>query len=833
MVRETRRGRLRTTLLLVGPVLALVAQLGMAWNQSGVASADTTLRYDYGTRGDWQGVYGSSGHLVVGDPNVQLPEGVTVDATGNVFVWDADPTDPRALQRSTGGGRVAAVRYGSQFDVTLNLPADTEGYRLAVYILDYDTDNTRAQRMTLHDAEGTVLSTTDEARFTNGRYLLWNIHGSVRLTVERTAGANAGISGIFLDPLGTPDPPGDDEAPVVEASVVGSQTSDGSYASWARVTLAARDGAGAGVDKVEYAVDDGSWTTYEGPVFLRDPAEHSVAYRATDFAGNTSDTQSTTVRVVNGEPDRVPVRLIGINDYHGAASAGARMATTVQRLRGEQPDAALLGAGDLLGWTSYGDDATRDEFIVDLLEYMHMDANGAGNHEFDEGVRELQRIQNGGCHQVDGCFDHDGDGVIGSAEYDGAAFPFLVANLTNKRTGDQVFPGSTVLDVGGVRIGVIGVTNKDTAAGIGIELFPDYEFGDEARAINREAAKLAKRGVRAIVALVHQGGTATTGDCPTRSGPIFDIVDRIDPKVDAVFSGHWHTTYSCMLSDPDGSPRPVLSGASAGTQLQLADLVVDRATGEVDRDLTIGAIRDIPADIPRDPGAQQIIDRATAIANARGEEVVGEITGDFLRGRNTSGQLDPRQPSALLNLHADAELAWVRRHVRGGADFALADHVLVYGDLLYNPASGEGEPGLVRWRETWSANIYDARMLVLTMTGRKIERVLRSQWEENLLMGVSHNVRYDWDPSGETIPGRMSANRFYLDGRPLNPDRNYRVVVNSIIARGYDMMFEFATVTRRLDTGVSVRTAHNWHLGEQSPLDPADYTDRINILTSE
>ncbi|HEY8455837.1 MAG TPA: 5'-nucleotidase C-terminal domain-containing protein [Actinopolymorphaceae bacterium] len=795
-----------------------------------VDAASTDPRRDDLTRGDWRGVYGSAGYVVVGDPDVHLPGGVTVDMGGTAFVWDAAASDERALQRPSGTGRLAAARYGTTFDIVVDIPAGSPGFRLAIYVLDYDTDNTRGQLMTLRTPSGEVLGTADVRRFRGGRYLLWDIPGSVRLTVERTAGANAVVSGLFLDPLGTPDPPGDTTPPTVEATAVGSRTSSGEYVGWARVTLAADDGDGAGVDTIEYAVGDGAWEKYVRPVWFRNPGEHVLRVRATDLAGNPSEPATVTVHVVPGEPDLVPLRVIGLNDYHGADANGPRMATAIKELRAEQPNNVLLGVGDLIGWTTYANDATRDEFVIDLLEYLGMDAHGAGNHEFDEGIGELLRIQRGGCHPVDGCFDHDGDGVVEEGEYDGSDVPILVANLVHERTGERVFPGSLVRTVDGVRIGVVAATTESTARGIGVELFPHHEFLDPVVAINREVRKLRARGVQVIVALVHEGGLGAPPSCLEPAGPMVDIATRTDAEVDLILGGHWHTTHTCVLRDPAGRPRPVLEASPYGAQLQLADLVVSRRGGDVLREHSVGALSDIPATLPPDPGAQAIIARATQIANARGEQIVGRVVGDFRRGRNAAGQLDPSQQSTLLNLHADAELAWVREHVPGSADFALADHVLVNGDLLHARSGNEPEDGLVRWRETWSANIYDARMLVLTMTGAEIERVLRSQWDQNLLMGVSHNVWYLRDPSETRIPGRMSADLFYLDGEPLERKRTYRVVVNSIIARGFDWMPAFASITQRYDTGVPVRTAHNWYLGAHSPLDPRDYAGRIPTI---
>ena len=63
---------------------------------------------------------------------------------------------------------------------------------------------------------------------------------------------------------------------------------------------------------------------------------------------------------------------------------------------------------------------------------MGLDYNGVGNHEFDEGPDELTRMQEGGCHPVEGCFAGDG--------FEGADFQFLAANVTYKDTGDTIFP---------------------------------------------------------------------------------------------------------------------------------------------------------------------------------------------------------------------------------------------------------------------------------------------------------------------------------------------------------------------------------------------------------
>jgi 5'-nucleotidase len=57
------------------------------------------------------------------------------------------------------------------------------------------------------------------------------------------------------------------------------------------------------------------------------------------------------------------------------------------------------------------------------MNEIGLQVSSVGNHEFDEGVDELIRMQNGGCHPVDGCQDGDGFG--------GADFTYLAANTIN------------------------------------------------------------------------------------------------------------------------------------------------------------------------------------------------------------------------------------------------------------------------------------------------------------------------------------------------------------------------------------------------------------------
>src|SRR6266542_6871140 len=131
--------------------------------------------------------------------------------------------------------------------------------------------------------------------------------------------------------------------------------------------------------------------------------------------------------------------MLAFNDFHGnidppTGSGGVvagnpaggveYLATTVKTLRAQSVAAdrstLTVAAGDLIGASPLVSAAFHDEPAIEEMNALGLQISSVGNHEFDEGVTELKRIQRGGCHPVDGCLDGDG--------YNGAKFQYLAAN---------------------------------------------------------------------------------------------------------------------------------------------------------------------------------------------------------------------------------------------------------------------------------------------------------------------------------------------------------------------------------------------------------------------
>ena len=119
------------------------------------------------------------------------------------------------------------------------------------------------------------------------------------------------------------------------------------------------------------------------------------------------------------------VQILALNDFHGqlrppdSTSSGGRIGATpaggaeylasyVRDLEADNPNTLFVSAGDVIGATPLISAIFHDEPTIEAMNLMGLDYNGVGNHEFDEGAAELTRMQEGGCHPVEGCFGGDG-----------------------------------------------------------------------------------------------------------------------------------------------------------------------------------------------------------------------------------------------------------------------------------------------------------------------------------------------------------------------------------------------------------------------------------------
>jgi fibronectin type 3 domain-containing protein len=168
-----------------------------------VPAAAQFARMDIRTIGNWPGLHGHQGYLVVGGAS-SLPASVQVNAAGKSdFVWSRTTQEPRALLTAPGSSqRVAGAWYApSQFTVEVNL-TDGQTHSVALYFLDWDNGGRRQTVDILDASTGTVLDSRTVSGFSQGQYYVWNLRGRIQIRISRADGNNAVLSGLFFN--GTP-----------------------------------------------------------------------------------------------------------------------------------------------------------------------------------------------------------------------------------------------------------------------------------------------------------------------------------------------------------------------------------------------------------------------------------------------------------------------------------------------------------------------------------------------------------------------------------------------------------------------------------------------------
>lgn len=512
----------------------------------------------------------------------------------------------------------------------------------------------------------------------------------------------------------------------------------------------------------------------------------------------------------------VEVKLIAFNDFHGnlqppkavidhpapgpeavrvPAGGGAYLASAIAALREGRPNSLVVSAGDMIGASPLVSALFLDEPTIHAMNFIRVDYNAVGNHEFDRGQAELIRMQKGGCEK------NTVRQPCAVEPFRGARFDFLAANVI-RPDGSTLFPGYAVRTFGTgerqVKVGIIGMTLKETPTVVTPAGVAGLSFRDEAETVNALIPKLKAEGADAIVVLVHQGAYSKLGyddqSCGGLEGELLPILDRLDPGVDVVVSGHTHHAYVCDYGRINPA-RPILltSAASYGRLVTDIDLTIDPAAGKViskrARNIVVQSeaftnsrgetpLTDAVPAYPAEPAVAALVDRYVKAAQPIAARAVGRLAGAALKDNDANGE------SVLGNLIADAQLAATQGASSGNARIALMNPGGIRADLV------PGADGGVSFGQLFAAQPFANMLVVKSLTGRQLRALLEQQFasgsntaQNPYILSPSHNLRFAYDlskPEGQRIV------LLTVDGRPVRDETVYRVAMNSFLASGGD-----------------------------------------------
>ncbi|MEU6805712.1 bifunctional metallophosphatase/5'-nucleotidase [Streptomyces neyagawaensis] len=507
------------------------------------------------------------------------------------------------------------------------------------------------------------------------------------------------------------------------------------------------------------------------------------------------------------EPSRYQdVQLLSFNDLHGnleppAGSSGRvtelhedgttttinaggveYLATHLRDARGDNPYSITAAAGDMVGASPLLSGLFHDEPTIEALNHLDLDVTSVGNHEFDEGAKELARLQKGGCHPTAGCY-------VKGKKFKGADFPYLAANVIENKTKKPLLKPYWVWKKNGVKIGFIGVTLEGTPGVVSAEGVKGLTFKDEVKTINKYAKELERQGVKSVVALIHEGGapasTSYNYDCDSPgagdgiSGPIVDIAKNITPKVDALVTGHTHAAYACTIKDPSGKPRMVTSAASFGRLYTDTTLTYDRKTGDISRTAVKSANHVVTRDVAKAADMTDLINRWNTLAAPIGNRPIGYISADI----PSTGTESP-----MGDLIADAQLA-AGKKLDPETDLALMNPGGVRAPLTYAAKGSEGD-GVVTYAEGFTVQPFSNTVNLQNFTGAQLVQILKEQVSGSnaaspkiLLPSTGFTYTLDLTKTGAD---RIVVDSIKLNGAALDPAATYRVATNSFLAGGGD-----------------------------------------------
>jgi len=550
------------------------------------------------------------------------------------------------------------------------------------------------------------------------------------------------------------------------------------------------------------------------------------------------------------------INILAFNDFHGNLEPPKRFieaddpndssktvripvggvsyfADAIKKLRAQYPNNAVVSAGDLISASPLTSSLFLDEPTIETMNDIQIDFNAVGNHEFDRGTDELRRLQNGGCQQYTSAKP-----CQINSNFEGAKFNFLAANVSMKADPNKtLFPAYKVKTYGGIPVAFIGMTLKATPSIVSAAGIKDVNFNDEADTVNALIPELKKQGIEAIVVVVHEGVAPSTKfnkkTCEGLSGPLLGILDRLDPAVDVVVSGHTHQSYICDYSTKNPQkPFLLTSAGQYGTIITNIQLELDGKTGDVIKKdaaqvpvqseaytsgTTTVNLTDLYQKFNKTPSIEAILDKYRQAVTTISARVVGTADGVINRNATESGE------SALGNLIADAQQAMALTASNQGSDFTLMNPGGVRADLQVNTNNQ------ITFGDVFTVQPFGNSIVTLSLTGKQIRDVLEQQWSGAnaatvRILQPSKEFSYSYKKDNSASP---RASNILVAGQTLDDSKVYRVTVNSFLADGGDNFTVLKEGKNPVGGGQDIDALEKY-VSLHSPL-TAPKTDRIKV----
>ncbi|KQY79854.1 hypothetical protein ASD24_18065 [Paenibacillus sp. Root52] len=466
----------------------------------------------------------------------------------------------------------------------------------------------------------------------------------------------------------------------------------------------------------------------------------------------------------------VEVHLIGINDFHGQldttsivsdkkAGSAPILATYLKEAQAKYEHSLLFHNGDSVGASAPVSSLDRDEPTMEWMNMMGFDVGSLGNHEFDHGIAALKAQIFGGLDPKEGKVTHAG-----------AKFDYVNANVIETATGKPLIKPYVIKEVGGVKIGFIGLVTKSTPAKVSPSGTAGVTFlsaEEEVEAVNKYAKELQDQGVETIIVLAHDPATTKEG---VTTGEAADLAKALptDTPVDVIVAGDNHA-----LANGEVNGILIVQAYSYGTAFEDIKLMIDPKTGDVtEKSATVTTT--FQEGVKEDPETLAIIKKSLD-KHPELTKPVGTTDGSVTRTDAYNNE------APLGNLIADAMREADFGDDADAADFAFMNPGGIRADL---------PQGDVTFADLAKIQPFGNTLVKLELTGAQVKTLLEQQWGTNAdgtpntktlqIAGLKYTADFN-KPVAERVTGLSLE-----DGTPIDPAKTYTAVVNNFMAAGGD-----------------------------------------------
>lgn len=479
--------------------------------------------------------------------------------------------------------------------------------------------------------------------------------------------------------------------------------------------------------------------------------------------------------------------ILSTTDLHGHLETLPRIAgfiSNVRKARAADGGAVLVLDGGDMFQGELASNLNEGAAVVAAYNQIAYDAVTVGNHEFDFGPVGPAVIPKKGQNPR---------GAL-QARAAEANYPFLAANTLDKATGvpfsaPNIKP-AVIVDVNGVKVGLIGVLTLEATQSILVPVFDGLKLGAIDEAIRRQALLLRDnaqavkaQGATIVIAVAHAGGNCSRFDNPDdlascdHNAEIFEVARKLEPGlIDAIVGGHTHQKVAHRVNG-----IPIIQAGKNGETLARLDLAVDIASGKV-----LNSTLQAPVEIcKRSAGASScenttyegqtiindvqvasIVEAAFQVSNTRRNELIGvELLTPIERARGKNSE------SALANLVAD-----LMRKARP-VDIAITHAGGLRADLPAGP---------LKYGALYETYPRDSTFAIATLSGRQLKAAIANNLSgpTGLLFSIS-GARVKAECSGDAL----AITIWDKQGKPIEDATKVVVATNTLLALGSEGTF--------------------------------------------